>query len=303
MKMFLVSIGFLAAVLPACSSDVSASDATSAYAGAYCDRLAECAPNKIRTIYVDVAACKERVSLQIEPTFGLNGSNASTENMSDCGGGLRGLSCDDFLARKYPDSCRIPAGALPEGTPCGDSAQCAGRYCRKARNSGCGTCSNLSGPSETCENDAACDVGLACIENSCAPLSKKGESCVNRPCTLAMACIDGVCAEPLAAGEKCPEPPAENACAEGKGFFCNSATTCVELKTVGTGETCGYVGGESVGCSGGGTCVTGANPHQGVCKPAAVDGAPCDATKGPFCRPGAHCVGDVCKVDVPSSCK
>jgi hypothetical protein len=57
-------------------------------------------------------------------------------------------------------------------------------------------------------------------------------------------------------------------------------------------------------CAGPGSqCVGLASPtYQGTCAPPAADGAACDATNGPLCKPGAVCVGGTCAVPDPAQC-
>jgi hypothetical protein len=87
-----------------------------------------------------------------------------------------------------------------------------------------------------------------------------------------------------------------------QGLFCNSDKLCEKVKVAMAGEPCGLVDKGYVVCSVS-DCKVADGATSGVCGAIADDGAACDATNGPKCRPGAKCIGGMCQLNDTSMCK
>jgi hypothetical protein len=306
------SVSIVAVALVACSGDeagasISAQAACDDAAKAYCAKVEECAPFFVKLGFGDVATCEQRIAINCVPGFSATGTSATPSRLSQCATDVKALPCDDVLGRNLPASCRTEPGTLSDGAPCGVDAQCTGRLCRQSSNGTCGACSTLGAGGATCERDEDCDTGLACAEKKCVTLAKAGSPCtLTSPCVRSLSCNEGTCAVPLAGGAAC-EPSTvdgQNPCDGGKGFFCHPQTkVCTSIGTAAAGGACGIVDQSFVICTNGGHCKTGTPPTSGTCLAAAADGAACDDTNGPKCIGPARCVGGVCKITDPASCK
>jgi hypothetical protein len=137
--------------------------------------------------------------------------------------------------------------------------------------------------------------------------AKAGSPCsAAQPCLRTLSCNKGTCATPLGAGANC-EPTldqSQNPCDGAKGLFCHGQTkVCTSVGTAAAGAACGFIDKNIVLCTAGAQCKTAPGALSGTCQATAADGATCDDTNGPKCVAPAHCVGGVCKITDPSSCK
>jgi hypothetical protein len=306
------SASIVAIVLVACSGDdagasISAEAACDDASKAYCAKINECAPFFVTLAFGDVATCEARIKIDCVPGFSANGTSATPSRLSQCATDVKALACDDTLARNLPVSCHTEPGALADGAPCGVDAQCKGKLCRQSSGNTCGACSTIGAGGAACERDEDCDSSLGCVDKKCVTFAKAGSPCTaTSPCVRSLSCNKGTCAVPLSGGAAC-EPNTDqsmNPCDASKGFFCHPTTkVCTAIKTAGAGAECGIVNQDLVICTGGAFCKPGTPPTKGTCLAAAADGAACDDTNGPKCVGPARCIGNVCKITDPSSCK
>lgn len=298
--------------LVACSGDdgsasISADAACEDASKAYCAKIDECAPFFVKLAFGDVATCVSRFEIICVPGFSANGTTATPSRLSQCATEAKTLTCDEVLGRKLPLSCRTEPGSLADGAPCGVDAQCKGKLCRLSTGNVCGACSTVGGGGAACERDEDCDSELGCADKKCVTFAKAGSPCsATQPCLRSLACNKGTCAAPLAAGAAC-EPSldqSQNPCDGAKGFFCHGGTkVCTSVGTAAAGGECGFIDNGIVLCTAGADCKTTPPAVSGTCQAAAADGATCDDTKGPKCLAPARCVGGVCKISDPASCK
>jgi hypothetical protein len=91
-------------------------------------------------------------------------------------------------------------------------------------------------------------------------------------------------------------------CDLGKGQYCDFLTKkCVKLGTATAGQTCGVVGLGYVLCVAGSTC-SAMGAMSGTCIAPLADGAACDVAN-PKCTTPAQCIGGVCAIEDPATCK
>lgn len=306
------SASVIAIALVACSGEdgsasVSPDAACSDAAKAYCAKVDECAPFFMKIGFGDVATCEKRLLLNCVPNFSANGTSATPSALAQCATDVKATACDDLVGRKLPASCKTEAGQLGDGTPCGTDAQCSGRLCRQSAGNTCGACSTIGAGGAACERNEDCDVELGCANKKCVPFAKAGEACnATTPCLPTLGCKGGTCAAPLAAGAACegPADQSTNPCDGAKGFYCHPITkVCTSVVTAGPGAACGFIDNGVVVCTGSAHCKTTPPAVQGTCLAAAADGATCDDDSGPKCTAPARCVGGLCKISDPSTCK
>lgn len=306
------SASVIAVALVACSGDdagasISADAACDDATKAICSKIDECAPFFVKLGFGDVATCEQRFRMNCVPNFSAPGTSATPSRVSQCATDVKTQSCDDILGRKLPAACQTQPGTLADGAPCGTDAQCKGKLCRQSTAGSCGACSTIGGGGAACERDEDCDSELGCADKKCVAFAKAGSPCsATQPCLRTLACNKGTCAQPLAAGAACdgPADQSQNPCDGAKGFYCHPQTkVCTAVGTAAPGAACGFIANGIVICTGGGHCKTQPPALEGTCLAPAADGATCDETSGPKCVAPARCVGGVCKISDPSTCR
>jgi len=293
----------------ACSSsssdsneDVSADQAATNAANAICDALQKCSPLLVQISYGDVATCKTRSKLGLQPALTANGTSLTASSLASCAQDLANATCDQLTTRDLPESCRTKPGTLQDGAACGADQQCQNRLCRKQAGTACGACSKLGASGTDCKINEECEFGLGCAGGKCAPFKGAGEKCdaTNR-CKPTLTCQSGTCGTPAGVDATCSSPGLESECDLAKGVACGVDKKCTQIQFVGPGQPCGLVEGKFVSCGGAGRCT--ALTGGGTCQAPAADGSACDDANGPLCVAPARCIGKVCKLDDPSTCK
>jgi hypothetical protein len=302
----------LVALLIACSSDdddassVTPEQACDSAANALCDKIQECAPAFASIFLTDKATCVSRLLINCPKGFSAPGNVGTPAQLAACADQARAAACDDILGRNTPESCRTIAGTLEDGAACGSNGQCKGKLCRTSGGATCGACSSVGAAGAACTADDECDYGLKCEQNKCIAYGKAGNACnKDQPCLPSLGCIDGVCSTPLATGASCTFKQGENPCSALKGEWCHpTRRVCEPFKQASAGGDCGVVGTDAVLCTGSGTgAFCKLDGQKGKCIAPANDGAGCNDQNGPHCIPPAHCVGGVCTISDPASCK
>jgi hypothetical protein len=283
-------------------SGVSAQQASTDAATAFCTRAQACAPAYITIGYGDAPTCATRLAKSILPAIGATGSTATPDIYEACATAIQQASCADLLGRHLPDVCK-KAGTLADGTACGNDSQCANMRCKVAVNAVCGTCTSHAAVGASCGVDDDCVDGSKCISGTCAAFGKQGDTCsASQPCSPDLACRSGACGAPGQIGDTCASL---GDCDVAHGVACDPTTKkCAQLNFAQTGGACGLVSGKLVVCQGpNGTC-NGSTPQnpQGTCAAAANDGAACDTNNGPLCAAPAACVSGKCTLPDPSTC-
>jgi hypothetical protein len=265
-----------------------------------CELDNKCSPFYIRWAWGDLATCKALTTIGCEARLGANGSNWTPSATEACRLSYLSLSCEEWLnGTEAPAACRPPPGALPDGTACGNAAQCEHGYCKKPRGSRCGVCSVKAPAGAACERSADCQFGL-CIGKACVPWSTTGEPCDDLHLCYTGACsagpgASGVCLASIHTQDASCNPDADG-CDLFDGLECNAQTSTCQLIALGTqGEGCQDTA--LFPCTRFGIC------SNNVCEESPLLGAPCDAINGASCLYPGTCIGGVCVLDDPNTCR
>lgn len=310
----------LSATLLACSSgsggsgdggSVSAAQASSDAANAFCARAQSCAPAYVSLEWGDVATCATRFGAELADTLSATGTSDTPSQFEACAKALPGFTCDDVLGHGIPAPCRSTPGSLANGAACGDDSQCSGAHCNIPELATCGVCTTLAAAGASCNTDDDCDYGLQCASGVCVAPVASGGACdaSTHPCLPTLVCNSGTCATPSAAGASCDPSALQDTCDELHGVICDSTTSkCITATFAQAGGTCGLVSGTLTLCAAGPGDATSvckglsATSSTGICQAPAADGAGCNATTGPFCLSPSVCANGACMVDDPSAC-
>lgn len=313
MKKVVFGLGALALVIACGGSDISAAPVTADQActdadKVLCDKINSCAPLLVQSEYGDSATCQSRTKLGCTPSFSAPGTSATPANLESCAKDAANLSCADLVNNNPPASCKTKPGTVMNGGACGTDAQCAGGYCIIDANTGCGTCGTRIAAGGACDKpgQAACDYGTECIGGTCKAPGNTGDKCAaNADCGFGLVCKSMACAPGDAAGAACTTNlmNGDNNCDSTKGLYCAPKTMqCTAVKTAMVGGACGFnvMAGDYTVCVGS-FCKPGAMGLQGTCTAYVADGGMCSPTDS--CQAPAKCIGNVCKLVDPSTCK
>ncbi len=311
------------ALLGACSSSTPAGptrtvdEECTTYASGLCSTMAGCAGPYLSLILGDVATCTARFKESCIVGANAPSTSITLDFLNKCAASTASTTCGDLFDGIPSAACRAPPGALDDAKPCGEDAQCKSGFCGvDEATSTCGRCAPKPAEGASCfSND--CPDGLKCVNLKCSRVVPEGGTCdADHRCGAFLNCGDtGKCvAQPQTEGAACDDK-AGIACDARKSLVCLDKR-CVKLLVAAEGKECGlHTSGLKVTdltlCEKSGTC-DGLDPkalppkYLGVCKPAAKDGQACavgdDPTK-PHCLPPANCIGGVCTLANPASCK
>jgi hypothetical protein len=143
-------------------SAVSADQAATDAASAFCNKVSSCVPTFVQIQWGDAGTCSSKFTALLKGTLAATGTSANPADMEQCAQAIPAASCDDVLGRNLPEPCRPEAGTLADGAACGDNAQCKGKLCKIAPQRICGVCSTPAAAGAVCGSDDECDLGLKC---------------------------------------------------------------------------------------------------------------------------------------------
>ncbi|MBS1151603.1 MAG: Thiamin-phosphate pyrophosphorylase [Myxococcaceae bacterium] len=279
-------------------SAITAEQACTNLATAFCNKVNSCTPFAIGAFYGDVATCIARMKLTCLPPLGLSNSGASPAKIDACVPMMTSASC--AAMRAGTAGCHF-TGALAAGAVCGSESQCASGYCKLSSFS-CGVCAAKVTNGGNCTASEDCLSGSTCINAVCVAKRALGAACSpTLPCGDLLYCKAGQCSAVVTtAGQAC-DPNDSDSCDFLSGLFCNSSDVCAQIQAAAPGAACGALVSGYVDCAGGGTCKTNGG-LSGTCIAPAADGAACDFNNGVDCRASAACEAGVCKLYNPASC-
>lgn len=291
---------------------VSADQAATDTASAYCARVETCAPAYLVIAYGNVATCEARFKFLLLPQLSASGTSETPARAEACAQAVPQISCADLLARNGPAVCRSMPGTLSNGAACAADSQCVGTRCRVAMDQVCGTCAEPAPAGGSCGVDDDCAPAMKCVGSVCVPYGNENATCdAGHPCRPDLGCIAGTCTVPGPAGTPCTDSAQ---CDGIHGVICNgSSKRCETASFSAPGGACGLVGTSLVLCSGPGAKCGNVSPQtfRGTCLAPAADGAPCHTENGPLCAGGAACVctpvgdagcGGTCAIPDPATC-
>jgi len=289
-------------------ASVSAADACSDIITAYCKRITACAPALMSLVWGDEATCIDRSKPSCAKGLAAPSTGATPARYQACATDERSSECSALLSRNTPVSCRPTGGGVAAGSTCGDDWQCQSGFCSVPAGQNCGACATRKAAGSSCTDDAECDFGMSCagaVTKVCIAQGAAGSSCDdNHPCASPNVCIgrtataSGTCGPGAPPGGDCRT----SGCDLVQGLFCHPTTqVCQKIGFAKPGEACGFVNNGLTLCTG--SICTPPGQLVGTCAAVADDGAACDDTNGPRCKPNARCVGGTCQVVDPSVCK
>ena len=294
-----------------------------------CPELLSCFDGRTQQNLFGEAGCEARLIAQledgdfayVEDAIEAGRVSYDSSQIEPCLQAIRGVGCELATTRVFEhEACeRAFTGTIALGDDCNVDAECEGvAFCR--RDGSCpGTCSELLGPGDPCEQDDDCEDGLACPDElgTCAALAEEpGEPCgggVSGSCRADLVCAGedeavgaaGTCTtlEDLFAGEL------GEACDFDAGELCEVGLSCT-VESIANDGTTEIVCAEPVGS--GDDCKFGvpspcpvdeycdadiqAGMADGTCRPLPGAGDACVEVPGsPGCAPGLFCdVDDRC---------
>jgi hypothetical protein len=274
---------------PDAAAEASASQTCANYAYARCTRLQSCSSTQLALVYGDFASCQLQNETGCEETLAAPSTGATPAFYDQCAAAVASpqVDCSDIIfSENDPPACTTPGGALPNGAPCSNRAQCQTGWCSRPAGSDCGACAPLPNPGDPCTLTAQCGKGLTCLPatHTCSSFAQAGSQCgPSQVCSDGLTCVNGACAtQPNTMGASCSFAGA--GCDEYAGLACNATTgTCQNLVLALPGGACGSGVADQMQACQGGVCV------RGMCVGKPALGEPCDLAGTP-CSGLASCV-------------
>jgi hypothetical protein len=272
---------------------------TTAYANAFCDRFAACAPTRLTAAFGSLAVCQTRFKLDFDVFLALPDTGWTAAAVAACAAATRAQSCADFDDDKIAAACNV-AGKRATGQACATGDQCASVRC--AGTGACGTCAPRLAARASCSVDGDCAPPLVCTTpatgtGTCVMPVDLGGACdpASAPCRYSLSCRDGACATPGAANVPCED---FEDCDDRHGLLCDFSTLVCAAASVST-TICGAPAsnGNVQYCPASGYCST-----SGTCLAAAPDNRPCSST-GPLCTFPAACINGTCTLPAATDCR
>jgi hypothetical protein len=269
-----------------------------------CARLAACStasPTEMQRQWGMQATCEARLKLDCLLESAAPDTGLTPALVERCAAAWSSELCSDRFAGFAPLPCAV-SGARANGAGCFYDSQCTSGFCQLLSDHGCGTCSAATTASiSSCTVAANCGGRQTCVSNVCQVLSDLNQPCnAAHPCGEELSCVNSTCVhDGNTVGTACDTSATTAAqCDLDVGLYCGTNNTCAvaQVASPSPSPQCGLLGGVRTLCTGGADC------FNGVCKGPANDGAGCDLNNGPFCRPPARCVGNLCRLPVPSDC-
>jgi hypothetical protein len=303
MKVLSLALTSLLVVASACSStpappSVSREDACDSYTKTVCDKLNECAPIDLATIYGDLNTCVARTKLLCLAQLAVPNTSTNVDRLVACASEGKSQSCAEVARDKVKPTCRTAPGTLADGEGCNFDEQCVSTYCKTISGTGCGKCTKRQDVGAICVNDGECAAGAVCAQGKCVLPADQLESCGSeKPCAGQLNCIAQKCAEPLPLEADCSMT---GSLCVGGAYCEGSSNRCKLIAVEQGGQLCGAPQGKIVYCKASGFC---SYKPGATCLPASADGAGCDDLSGPRCLPPARCAAGTCKLPQDAKCR
>lgn len=305
------------------TAGVTAQTACTDAIAALCAELNKCSPFLVQLYYTDAATCASRLGTGCVDAFSTKGNGGTPDQLDACAKAVPSVACTDFLAGlngtglrnslQGQTACDPVAGTLDNGAACAGDGQCKSAFCAVDKKSFCGTCAAPPAAGDACVS-GACGTGLVCsTAGKCEKPGGAGDTCTDgADCNASLQCFNGKCTAKGKEGDACNADPKSTTapdCDGAQGLGCKydattgKPTTCQKWTVGKAGDPCSFLDLKTCGmgswCSG--YDIT-KPTTPGTCSADADDGAACDDAKGPPCKGGAKCIGNICKVSAPLSC-
>jgi hypothetical protein len=220
-----------------------------------------------------VEPMRSRYRVSCLARLGQTGSSWTAASLDACAAAAEVQPCD---ATERPPACIVIPGALSDGSPCADDAQCASTRCARA----------FGTPP---------DGGAATVPScgTCAPAGRAGEPCRGGP---GGGCVDGTECVGSGTARRCVPMPAQVSPEDGgaAGSDPGAAQQARVLAWAVPGESCDSWS----------LCIHGACPGGGgKCPTVIADGTSCVAfDQGSTCDFFSACTDGVCGLEYSVAC-
>jgi hypothetical protein len=277
----------------------TAEDLCAELADGYCTEYDHCLAFDLKVAFGDRDNCKARYQIYCQLGLTAPGTSLTAPRLAQCASDRKGLTCDDVISGKVPDTCVPLPGALDEGKACVHDAQCKTTFCQYG-DAACGVCAKRGTLAAPCHSGTECESGLSCVANKCTQPAPLNATCDGN-CDRDMRCVQGKCAAPLNSGASCTFTSGDDPCDVTRGDYCNTKTnTCTPIGASSAGDPCSYLSTDTKYCTNS-TCDLPNGQNSGTCVPLANDGNPCGAANR-SCRWPARCATGTCTLPSAMQC-
>jgi hypothetical protein len=267
-------------------------------AGAYCDKLVQCANFGFERSYESGDECRKRRMLLYTFWSKLPDTGWTSDNQDACFQAVYGLSCREFIDDNGQKAC-APKGTRKDGEPCNAREQCESRYC-DAEAYACGTCKKAPEEGASCSEDNDCPDESACLCDNgtprcdkprCRRLRDAQESCsAATPCGTGLNCQSERCEPaPDRAGASCNPAQGQHCDTVSAGLVC-TPTGCAALKPADICSPTEYCKDRKSSCE------IDAEKKQAACVAMPSDSGDCDPKAGKSCSFPAVCSKGKCQL-------
>jgi hypothetical protein len=298
---------------------VSAQQACTDLANAFCAQSNKCSQIAIASNYGDINTCMMRRLQNCMNVLAAAGSGATPMTTELCVAAYASYSCADFSSGNPPAACKPQPGMGGAGAACAFDQQCQSAFCQIPRGRECGTCSDsVPSAGASCANLVHCPSGLYCTKNSqiCTTHASANQPCnEDTTCGYGLSCVganattatQGTCMPSVTTdGGACDRTQKTGAaCEAAQNLYCSRSDTCAPYSSAPSGQPCKFVSdsGTLTYCTGGAQClVLPSTAPTGTCTGPAQDGQPCDTSAGNPCVALGQCVGTVVDGGVRGMC-
>jgi hypothetical protein len=267
-------------------------------AGAYCDKLVQCASFGFERSYESGDDCRKR-RMQLYVFWAeLPDTGWTSDSKDACYKAVYGLSCREFIDDNGQKAC-APKGKRKDAEPCNAREQCESRFCA-ADGYACGTCKKAPDESSSCAEDNDCPDETACLCDNgtprcdnphCRRLRDAEEACSEQtPCGAGLNCKSGRCQiAPDHAGAECNPREGVHCDTVSAGLVC-TPSGCAKLKPADVCTPTEYCKDRNASCE------IAKDSQQAACVPMPDDRGECDPKTGRTCRFPAVCSSGKCQL-------
>jgi hypothetical protein len=267
-------------------------------AGAYCDKLTQCAAFGFERSYESGDECRKRRMLLYTFWSELPDTGWDADTQDACFKAVYGLSCREFIDDNGQKAC-APKGKRKDGVACNVREQCESRFC-DAEGYACGTCKTAPDEGASCKEDNDCPEQSACLCDNgtprcdsprCRRLRDAQEACsAQQPCGAGLNCQAGRCEiAPDRVGAACDPATSLHCDTVSAGLVCTPAG-CAKLTAADVCSPTEYCKDRKTSCQ------LDQDSKQAACVAMPDDRAECDPTKGRMCRFPALCTAGKCQL-------
>jgi hypothetical protein len=267
-------------------------------AGAYCDKLVQCAGFGFERSYESGDDCRKRRMLLYSFWAKLPDTGWTADSEDACYKAVYGLSCREFVDDNGQKAC-APMGKRKQGDACNAREQCESRFC-STDGYACGTCKKAPEEGASCSEDADCPDENACLCDNgtprcksprCRRLHDAAEACAaDTPCGPGLNCKAGKCeVAPDKVGADCNPATGVLCDTVSAGLVCTSSG-CAKLKAADVCSPTEYCQDRKTSCE------ISKDSSNAACVAKPDDQGACDLAAGKSCKFPAVCSNSKCQL-------